>query len=144
LESISAPSSSCSNLSMRQIEPSTMLMSVIMMSWLLTIFSTTLQQSNNAQDLALALSSTSLSLKAYNRASTQTREIHKREREYDHLLATLLFIFIKWVPGDPFYSLKRPLVVAPFLVKISVSFYPWVHQTVCSLRLLSLDGCTNR
>jgi hypothetical protein len=52
------------------------------MSWLLTIFLTTLRQSNNALKILLLLSSSlPLSLKAYNFASTQTREIHKRGRE---------------------------------------------------------------
>jgi hypothetical protein len=82
LESISPPSSVCSDLSVRQIEPSTMLMSVTTKSWLLTIFSTALRQSNKALKILLYLSAAlPLSLKAYNFASTQTREIHKRGRE---------------------------------------------------------------
>jgi hypothetical protein len=68
-----------------------MLMSVTTMSWLLTIFLTALRQSNNVLKILLLLSATlPLSIKAYNRASTQTREIHKREREYDHLMYRLV------------------------------------------------------
>jgi hypothetical protein len=59
-----------------------MLMSVTTMMWLLTTFSTALRQSNNALKILLYLSvALPLSLKAYNFASTQTREIHKRGRE---------------------------------------------------------------
>jgi hypothetical protein len=59
-----------------------MLISVTIMPWMLTIFSTALQQSNNALKILLKLSTAlPLSLKAYNFASTQTREIHKRGRE---------------------------------------------------------------
>jgi hypothetical protein len=59
-----------------------MLISVTTMLWLLTIFSTALWQSNNALKILLWLSTAlPLSLKAYNFASTQTREIHKRGRE---------------------------------------------------------------
>jgi hypothetical protein len=66
----------------RQIEPCTMLISVTTMSWLLTIFSTALRESNNALKILLWLSAAlPLSLKDYNFASTQTREIHKRGRE---------------------------------------------------------------
>jgi hypothetical protein len=75
-------SSVYSDLSVRQIEPSTMLISITTMMWLLTIFSTTLRQSNNAPKILLQLSTAlPLSLKAYNFASIQTREIHKRGRE---------------------------------------------------------------
>jgi hypothetical protein len=59
-----------------------MWISVTTMSWLLTIFSIALRQSNNALKILLELSAAlPLSLMAYNFASTQTREIHKRGRE---------------------------------------------------------------
>jgi hypothetical protein len=59
-----------------------MLILVTTTSWLLTTFLTALRQSNNALKILLSLSAALLhSLKAYSFASTQTREIYKRERE---------------------------------------------------------------
>jgi VanZ family protein len=68
-----------------------MLISVTTMPWMLIIFSTALRQSNNALKILLYLSATlPLSLKAYNFASTQTREIHKRGRELIHMMYALV------------------------------------------------------
>jgi hypothetical protein len=73
----------CSDLLVRQIEPSTMLMMVTMMPHLLTVFLTVLRQSSNLLLLQAALP---LSLKVYNSASRQTRETHKIGRErIDHM-----------------------------------------------------------
>jgi hypothetical protein len=62
-----------------------MLMVVTTLSRLLKTFLIALRQSNIAQGLDLALSSTPLSLKAYNCASTQLREKYTREGEKNDL-----------------------------------------------------------
>jgi hypothetical protein len=63
-----------------------MLMMITTIPRLLTVFLKALWQSYNALKILLwLLAALPLSLKAYNYASTQTREIHKRGRErIDH------------------------------------------------------------
>jgi hypothetical protein len=118
-----------------------MLISVTTMSWLLTIFSTTLQQSNNALKILLLLSATlPLSLKAYNFASTQTREIHKRERERidpNDVWTCWMLLFTCW------RRLGVPFIVPRGLRAVGASFgsslpslsvgapdFPVCHRTV--------------
>jgi hypothetical protein len=68
---------------------------------LLIVFLTALRQSNNTLKILLSLSAAlPLSLKAYNFASTQNREIHKRGREeFDHLM---------YEPRGPFIAQMSP------------------------------------
>jgi hypothetical protein len=134
LESISTPSSVCSDLSVRQIEPSTMLILVTTTSWLLTTFLTALRQSNNALKILLSLSAALLhSLKAYSFASTQTREIYKRERELIQMMYALVgctFLFLFEVPRGPFYSPKGPRSRWNSIWKAILAFCRVAHRTV--------------
>jgi hypothetical protein len=89
-----------------------MLMMVTMLSRLLTNFLTVLRQSNTLLKILLLLSTAlPLSLKAYNWASTQFREIYNRGRERiwsqwcTDLLAAL--VCSKWASRGLFYSPKR-------------------------------------
>jgi hypothetical protein len=104
------------------------------MPQLLTIFLTALRQSNNAQDLTFALNSTSQSLKAYNCASRQIREIQKRRREIIWSLDVWTCLRYLCCPngrlGVPFIALRGLGVVYSFHWKLQIFLCPWMHRTV--------------
>jgi hypothetical protein len=123
-----------------------MLMLITTMSWLLTIFSTILWQSNNALKILLLLSvALPLSIEAYNCASTQTRGTQERERKNMitwcmDLLAALLcpsnghlgvLYSPKWASSHCPFPCKEDI---NFLLCTVFSFYVRVDRW--SLRLL--------